>query len=92
MLFQGSLSELQLFQKKGSRLLIKTADNDIACKLLQDHQPNIVGECISVAFDDLRHVAQINRTLTKHDVDVYLLQPQENDLEQLFIELTSAQS
>ena len=92
MLFQGTLSALHLFQQKGSRLFIKTSDNDAAYKLLHDHQPEIVGEAVSVAFNETRQVAAINRTLTDHNLDVYLLQPKETDLEQLFIDLTSAQS
>lgn len=92
MLFQGSLSALQLFQQKGSRLFIKTSDNDVAYNLLQEHQPEIIGEAVSVAFKEIRQVAAINRTLTHHNLDVYLLQPKETDLEQLFIDLTSAQS
>src|SRR5215204_4593233 len=44
MLFQGALSELHSFQQKGSRLFIKTSDNAAAYKLLQAHQPEMVGE------------------------------------------------
>jgi lantibiotic transport system ATP-binding protein len=92
MLFQGSLSELHLVQQKGSRLFIKTSDNTTAYKLLREHHPEIAGEAVSVAFNDISQVASINRTLTSHALDVYLLHPKESNLEQLFIELTSAQS
>jgi ABC-type multidrug transport system ATPase subunit len=92
MLFQGSLSELHLVQQKGTRLFIKTSDNETAYKLLPEYHPEIVGEAVSVAFNDVGQVATINRTLTNHDLDVYLLHPKESNLEQLFIELTSAQS
>lgn len=92
MLFQGSLPELHLFQQKGSQLLIKTSDNEAAYKILQEHNPDRAGEIIAVPFQDIQQVAAINKTLTKHGLDVYLLHPKENDLEQLFIDLTSAQS
>ena len=92
MMFQGQLSELHSFQQKGSRLLIKTSDNEKACRLLQEHQPELVGEAVSIAFSEIKQVAAVNRTLTTHNLDVYLLQPKENDLEQLFIDLTTAQS
>jgi ABC-2 type transport system ATP-binding protein len=39
MLFQGSLPELHLFEKKGSKLLVDTSDNDVAMKLLHEHHP-----------------------------------------------------
>jgi ABC-type multidrug transport system ATPase subunit len=92
MLFQGTLSELHLYQQKGSRLFIKTSDNETAYGLLQEHHPELAGDTVSVAFNDINQVAAINRTLTEHDLDVYLLHPKANDLEQLFIDLTSAQS
>jgi hypothetical protein len=37
----------------------------------------------------MKEVAVINRTLTQNDLDVYLLNPKENDLEKLFINLTT---
>jgi lantibiotic transport system ATP-binding protein len=92
MLFQGPLSELHSYQQKGSRLFIKTSDNKTAYNLLHEHHPEMVGETVSVAFNDVRQVATINKTLTSHDLDVYLLHPKESNLEQLFIELTTAQS
>jgi ABC-2 type transport system ATP-binding protein len=92
MLFQGSLPELHLFQQKGSKLLVNTSDNEVAIKLLQEHSPERLGETLSVPFENLKQVASINRTLTNNNLDVYLLHPKENDLEQLFIDLTSSQS
>jgi ABC-2 type transport system ATP-binding protein len=92
MLFQGSLPELHLFQQKGSKLLVNTSDNELAIKLLQEHSPERLGENLSLPFEDLKQVASINRTLTNNNLDVYLLHPKENDLEQLFIDLTSSQS
>lgn len=92
MLFQGSLPELHVFQQKSSRVFIKTSDNEAAFTLLQDHHPEKSGDRLSVAFTDISQVAAINRILTSNNMDVYLLHPKENDLEQLFIDLTSAQS
>lgn len=92
MLFQGPLSELHSFQQKGSKLFIKTSDNETTYKLLREHQPEMVGEAVSIAFSGINQVAAINRTLTHHNLDVYLLHPKESDLEQLFIDLTTSQS
>jgi ABC-2 type transport system ATP-binding protein len=92
MLFQGTLSDLQSFQRKGARLLINTSDNAKASELLRDHQPEKAEENVSIAFQDLQQVAGITRLLTQHGLDVYLICPQKNDLEQLFIDLTSSQS
>jgi len=89
MLFQGTLQELHSVQQKDAKLLIKTSDNEIAYKLLGQYQPERIGETISLSFADMKEVAVINRTLTQNDLDVYLLNPKENDLEKLFINLTT---
>jgi ABC-type multidrug transport system ATPase subunit len=92
MIFQGSLPDLHLFQQKGSRVFINTSDNQIACNILQDQSPVQNEEMLSVAFQDIRQVADINRRLTRQGLDVYLLHPRKTDLEQLFIDLTTSQS
>lgn len=92
MLFQGSLPQLHLFQKKGAKLLVHTSDNEAALELLREHYPERMDDRISLPLRDNQQVASINRLLTQNNLDVYLLHPRENDLEQLFIDLTSAQS
>lgn len=92
MLFQGTLSDLHSFQQKGSRLLIRTSDNDRAFELLHERQPQKMEGNLSIAFYDDQQIAAINHMLMQHGLDVYLLHPQKNDLEQLFIDLTSSQS
>ena len=92
MLFQGSLPELHTFQRKGSKLFVNTSDNEIAIKLLREYSPERSGDTIAVPFRDLNQTASIARTLTQNHLDIYLLHPKENNLEQLFIDLTSAQS
>ena len=92
MLFQGPLSALHSFQQKGARLLIKSSDNLIAHKLLQEYHPEAIGDVLSFPYESDNQVAAINRTLLNNNLDVYLLHPRANDLEQLFIDLTSTQS
>ena len=90
-IFQGPLSELHSFQQKASRVFIKTSDNEKTFRLLQEYQPEKAGEAVSVPFENINQVAAINRKLTSHNLDVYLLHPKESDLEQLFIDLTTTQ-
>lgn len=92
MLFQGALAELHGFQKRSSRLFIRTSDNEVACRLLEEHEPELSEVGLSVPFENTDQVAAINRRLTENKLDVYLLHPKESDLEQLFINLTSAHS
>jgi len=89
MLFQGSLPELHSFQQKDAKLLIKTNDNEVAYTLLREYHPERIGETLALSFADMNDVAAINRRLTQNDLDVYLLNPKENDLEKLFINLTT---
>lgn len=91
MLFQGSLAELHQFQQKGSRLVIDTSDNEAAIRILDDFHPEREGNHLAVPYRDQKQVAAIQRLLFQNNLDVYLLQPKTNNLEQLFIDLTSTQ-
>ena len=92
MLFQGTLAQLQSFKQRGARLYIRTSNNEAALSLLQEHEPEIHADNVSILYNDMDQIAAINRRLMENQLDVYLLQPKQNDLEQLFIELTSAHS
>lgn len=90
MMFQGSMEELHHFQQKQSKLKVHTSDNEAAFRILKDYHPERVLENLLVTFNSIQDVADINRLLIKYELDVYLLHPQENNLEQLFMDLTSA--
>jgi len=90
MIFQGTLASLQLLQQQGATLFITTSDNEKACQLLQDQSPRIIDQSIAIDYHSDAQVAAINRQLTSQGLDVYLLHPKKNDLEQLFIDLTSS--
>jgi ABC-2 type transport system ATP-binding protein len=72
--------------------MLHTSDNDIARRVLQEFDPEHNGETLSIAYHGMHQAARVNRLLTANDLDVYLLQPKENDLEELFIHLTTSQS
>jgi ABC-2 type transport system ATP-binding protein len=92
MLFQGPLPELHHFQQKGAKLLINTSDNERALALLEAYDPQWEEGAISLSLADQQQVATIQQTLSRNDLVIYLLQPKSSNLEQLFIDLTSAQS
>lgn len=92
MLFQGTLSELHHFKEKGSRLRMKTSDNEAAYQLLLDYSPEIAGDQLSVVYIDHKQVSAIVRMLVLHHLEIYMIQPVEHDLEQLFIHLTTSHS
>lgn len=92
MLFQGTLPQLHAFQQKSLRMKLHTSNNERAISVLEAYSPQRDGDVISITYHDLQQVARVNRLLTAHDLDVYLLQPKENDLEELFIHLTTSHS
>jgi len=89
LLFQGSLSELQNMKSKQSFIQIDTTDNEATLKLLANHGAEIKNGYVQLPFKERAVTAAINRKLMEQNIDVYLLQPHQNDLEQLFIDITS---
>lgn len=90
LLFQGSLSELQNMKSRQSFVQIDTSNNEAALKLLAtEYGAQRLNGLVTVPFKEKGITAAINRKLVEQHIDVYLLQPQQNDLEQLFIDITS---
>lgn len=90
LLFQGSLQELQHLKKKQTYLELETSDNGQAEKLLLDkYEPVVTGGKLVLPFRGKEVTASINRLLVQHNIDVYAMHPKQNDLEQLFMEITS---
>jgi len=89
LMFQGTLPELQSLRQKDARLLIKTSDNAAAYGLLTAYGPQMTGDTIAVHFSSNNDIAAIGRSLIQANLDLFLLQPEENNLEQLFINLTT---
>ena len=90
MLFQGTLPELQQMKTKQAALEVETNDNNKASALLQQQfSLQQRDQKILIPYKDKEQAATINRMLVQNGLDVYLLQPQHSDLEQLFIDITS---
>ncbi len=90
LLFQGPLSELQQLKREQSFVHINTSNNEQAFALLQNtFAVERVNGHLVIPFESNAATAATNRLLHNHHIDVYLLQPQQNDLEQLFIDITS---
>ena len=89
LLFQGSLNELQNLKNKQSFIQIDTSNNEAAVNLLSEYAAEVKNGYVVVPLKEKKVTAAINRKLVEKDIDVYRLQPQQNDLEQLFIDITS---
>jgi ABC-2 type transport system ATP-binding protein len=89
-LFQGPLAELHQLQSKKSYLEIETGDNEAAMAILKERfKIEKQNGHLLLPFNGREETALINRRLTEHNIAVYRLQPQQKDLEQLFIDITS---
>jgi len=90
MLFQGPLRDLQQMQTRKSFLNVKTSNNDAAFELLQSaFAVERVNGHLQLPYQDNAATANLNRLLVANNIDVFMLQPQQNDLEQLFIDITA---
>lgn len=90
MLFQGTLSELQHMKSRQTSLEVETNDNATAMEILGlKYTPQQENGKIILPFSDREQSAVINRLLVQNGIDVYALHPQQSDLEQMFIDITS---
>ena len=89
MLFQGTLNELQQKMHTHSFLQIDTSDNTKALQVLSEYGAQNGKDFLLLPVKERSAAAAINRKLVEHNIDVFLLQPRQNDLEQIFLDITS---
>lgn len=90
LLFQGTQTELHQLKKKQSFLLLETSDNENALELLgKEFRAERQNGHLLLPYKGNEQAAVVNRLLVKKGIDVYRLQPRQNDLEQLFIDITT---
>ena len=89
LLFQGTLPELQHLKNKQSFLELETTNNENALEVLQSYSAERRNGHLVLPFKNNEQTASINKLLIENGIDVYRLQPKQNDLEQLFIDITS---
>lgn len=90
MLFQGTLGELQQMKTRQTSLEIETNDNMAAARVLESFDTKSVNGKLLLPFESKQQAAAINRTLVQNNFEVYALHAQQNDLEQLFLDITSS--
>ncbi|WP_276502855.1 ABC transporter ATP-binding protein [Terrimonas pollutisoli] len=92
MLFQGPLTELQQMKTRQTSLEVETNNNEQAARLLESFTITSVNGKLVLPFENKEQTAVINKLLVQGGLDVYALHPQQNDLEQLFLDITSTNS
>jgi ABC-type multidrug transport system ATPase subunit len=91
LLFQGSLQELQQLKSQQSAIELEVSDTGKAGEILAGHFPvkHINGTRLTIEFESMERNGIINRTLVQQGVEVYQMAVVQNDLENLFIQITS---
>lgn len=90
LLFQGALQELQQLKSKQSAIEVEVSDSVKAGLLLKEFPvKHTNGTKVLVNFESRERMAELNRTLVREGIDVYQLAVTQNDLENLFIQITS---
>lgn len=91
LLFQGSLQQLQQLQSQQSTIEIEVNDIARAQQILQAHfsVKQINGARLVLDFESREQSALLNKLLVQHGVEVYRLAATQNDLENLFIQITA---
>jgi ABC-2 type transport system ATP-binding protein len=90
LLFQGTVSALQQLKKKQSVLEIATAQPEVAYGILKNnYEVELSKDLLLMPYTDNETSAIINKLLVLKGVDVFALHHRQNDLEQLFIDITS---
>jgi lantibiotic transport system ATP-binding protein len=92
LLFQGPLSELQQLKSKQSAVEIEVSDMQKAQVLLKGFPVRHTnGTRVLINYESRERIAEMNKMLVNEGVDVYQLSMTHNDLENLFIQITSEQ-
>lgn len=91
LIFQGNIEELEMMKAKNKKVMICTSDNftsvGIAKRFFADAE--IKGDEILFNEDDKSKVASMNKEIVNAGIDVYEISTIKNNLEDLFIELTT---
>lgn len=87
--FQGTLQELMQKKQETARILIRTHNNEKALQLLENMQQKAVQQNEYLMLPNLPEhlLASAIKAFVQHDIAVYEVSPQQNDLEHIFMHL-----
>jgi ABC-2 type transport system ATP-binding protein len=90
MLFEGTLDDLKKRQQQSTGIQFETGDGAKALQIIQSQQTaaKLENGQVSVPIHDKTLIAELNRQLVQAGIPVYKIQPAENDLETIFMNLT----
>ncbi|MFO8087060.1 MAG: ABC transporter ATP-binding protein [Bacteroidales bacterium] len=90
LVFEGSQQELQAMKTSAAKAVVNTNDNSKAIQLLGEHYSVIQNQDGRLLLDcpDNKTMAEVIRRLVDHKLDVYHASVFEEDLEEMFLNLT----
>jgi lantibiotic transport system ATP-binding protein len=89
LVFQGKTADLLSMKQHGSKIRIETNSNEKAFALLKDlYAVQRENHHLAIAFKERKDIAAINRLLVQNDLDVYSLNEENADLENIFLHVT----
>lgn len=88
--FQGQYIDLKELQNKSSTIHIETSDNQRAFAIINKifKTPSLLNSHLMVPYQDKKQIATICKLLVETNIDIYKMQLQNNDLENIFLEIT----
>lgn len=90
LLFQGSMGELRKLQASNTQITIEVNDTTRAVQLLAGFPvQHVNGQSFSVGFESRARTAALNKALVEGGVEVYQVSVAQNDLENLFVQITN---
>jgi ABC-type multidrug transport system ATPase subunit len=90
LVFQGEYNDLKELQNKSATIHIETSDNQKSFDIISSkfQAPSILNSHIIVQYQDKEQIAAICKLLVETDINIYKMQLQNNDLENIFLEIT----
>jgi len=90
LVFQGQYNDLKELQNKSATIHIETSDNQKASEIISAkfQAPSLLNSHLMVHYQDKEQIAAICKLLVETNIDIYKMQLQNNDLENIFLEIT----
>ena len=89
--FEGSIAELQELRGKNIEVHFIVSDSTAASKLLGIYDYKIIDDHrFTVIVNDKNTISKIINQLVNHQVEIFEVTPQSNDLENMFLSMTNA--
>lgn len=90
LVFQGQYNDLKELQNKSASIHIETSDNQKSFAVISSKYEKLkmVNSHITIQYQNKDQIATICKLLVETDINIYKIQLENNDLENIFLEIT----